>query len=48
MLGIDGRLIGILLWSVVLAARDHPDEQVDDVMIAPMAVAYPTDLALSG
>ncbi len=43
----DDRLVGVLPWSAVLAARDRPEEQVHDVMIAPTAVAHSDEILRS-
>ena len=43
---LDGadRLVGILPWSAVLAAKDNPETDVHEAMIAPMALAYPDEI----
>jgi H+/Cl- antiporter ClcA len=40
----DGRLVGLLPWSSVLAARDNPRQRVGEAMIAAVAVAYPDEI----
>ena len=47
VLSTDGRLVGVLPWSTVLAARDHPDRQVHEAMIPPIAVAHPEEILRS-
>jgi CIC family chloride channel protein len=44
VLGADGALIGVLPWSAVLGARSDPMARVDELMIAPTAVAYPDEI----
>jgi CIC family chloride channel protein len=39
-----GRLIGVLPWSSVLAARSIGTTRAEDVMIAPKAVAHPDEI----
>jgi len=43
VLGGEDRLVGILPWSGVLAAKDSEDE-VREAMIAPVALAYPDEI----
>jgi CBS domain-containing protein len=47
VLSTDGRLVGVLPWSTVLAAKDHPDRQVHEAMIPPIAVAHPEEILRS-
>jgi H+/Cl- antiporter ClcA len=46
---LDGadRLVGILPWSAVLAAKDNAEDEVHDSMIAPLALAYPDEILRS-
>jgi CIC family chloride channel protein len=39
----EGAMVGVLPWSSVLNAREHPDYQVKDVMSQPVAVAFPDE-----
>jgi CBS domain-containing protein len=43
----DGRLIGVLPWSAVLAGRATNEQLVGEVMIAPTAIAYPDEILRS-
>jgi CBS domain-containing protein len=47
VLSTDGRLVGVLPWSTVLAARDHPARQVHEAMIPPIAMAHPEEILRS-
>jgi len=47
VLGAGGRFVGVLPWSAVLTGRDEPGRQVHEVMIAPLAVAYPDEVLRS-
>ncbi len=47
VLSADGRLVGVLPWSTVLASRDHPDRKVHEAMIPPIAVAHPEEILRS-
>jgi predicted transcriptional regulator len=46
VLSDDGRLVGVLPWSAVLAGKDQPNG-VGDAMIAPTAIAYPDEILRS-
>jgi CBS domain-containing protein len=39
-----GRLVGVLPWSAVLTARSDTEQQVREVTIKPVAVAYPDEI----
>ncbi len=43
----NGRLVGVLLWSAVLACKEHPAAMVSDAMVAPSAVAFPDEILRS-
>ena len=43
----EGRLVGVLPWSAVLAARDDPHRRVCDAMIPATAIAYPDEILRS-
>ena len=47
VLSVNGRLVGILPWSSILAAKEHPERAVDSAMITPVAVAYPDEILRS-
>jgi CIC family chloride channel protein len=47
VLDTKGELTGILPWSAVLTAKDRPGQLVADVMIAPIALAYPDEILRS-
>jgi len=47
VLSTDGRLVGVLPWSTVFAARDHPARQVHEAMIPPIAMAHPEEILRS-
>jgi len=38
------RLVGVLPWSAVLTGRSDTEQQVREVMIKPVAVAYPDEI----
>jgi CIC family chloride channel protein len=44
VLGSSGELVGLLPWSSVLASRSDPARRVSEVMISPLAVAYPDEI----
>lgn len=44
VLGPDGRLLGVLPWSRVLAARDHPGQLAGEAMVVSFAFAYPDEI----
>jgi CIC family chloride channel protein len=44
VLGGDGRFIGVLPWSSVLAARSNGTTRAQDVMVAPKAIAHPDEI----
>jgi chloride channel protein, CIC family len=42
---LDGaQLAGVVPWSAILEAKEHPTRVVEEVMISPMAVAYPDEI----
>jgi H+/Cl- antiporter ClcA len=47
VLDAQGRLIGVLPWSVVLAGRADRNQIVGEAMIAPTAVAHPDEILRS-
>ncbi len=47
VLDAAGTLVGVLPWSAVLAAKDHPEQQVHQAMIAPTAIAHPDEILRS-
>jgi H+/Cl- antiporter ClcA len=47
VLDAEGHLVGILPWSVVLAAGGGGVQAVSEAMIAPVAVAYPDEILRS-
>lgn len=47
VLDVHGRFVGILPWSTVLVCRERPKRTVADVMIAPLALAYPDEVLRS-
>jgi chloride channel protein, CIC family len=40
----DDQLAGVLPWSTILEAKDDPNRLVEDVMIPPMALAFPDEI----
>jgi len=47
VLDADGRLVGVLPWSVVLSAKDRSDKEARDAMIPPVAIAHPEEILRS-
>jgi CBS domain-containing protein len=47
VLGANARLIGVLPWSFVLAAREDPTRRVQEAMISPVTVAYSDEILRS-
>lgn len=47
VLDADADLVGVLPWSAVLSARDHPPRVVRDAMISSLVVAYPDEVLRS-
>ena len=44
MLDNADRLVGILPWSAVHAAKDSAEDEVQEFMITSMSLAYPDEI----
>ncbi|MHB1784161.1 MAG: chloride channel protein, partial [Acidimicrobiales bacterium] len=47
VLGGDAGLVGVLPWSAVLTAKEHPASLVGDAMISSLVVAHPDEILRS-